>query len=357
MTTMIMNTHFLHNNGGTNRRPYHHSTITTSSSSPLLNKTKEQRSPYVVLELLKPSSNSDMHFEITKQDIQTAFRSKAKIYHPDLNPLELPIKECEYLMTELVTAYETLMIGGDNDDNDNDFISKYQIGHSNKVALACELYTIQELQIDRFHNVYPIRIEYENDDNSDEGEQKNNNSEDSNPFTSSNVVNSDSSNISATSFISTYNIYPIHTHPDDSVLDLKRIIQNSQYGIEWNLISSTTTDNDHDHDHDDGIKSSSSNIRKRKKDRDGITIGWELIVVKNHSIQNNNSHKRKGNINDEYDDYVQSNTKISIDDEIEKVQEEEEEKVVINEVLSYHLFLGDDYQIQNGDTIYAVIRK
>ncbi|OEU11799.1 hypothetical protein FRACYDRAFT_219721, partial [Fragilariopsis cylindrus CCMP1102] len=67
-----------------------------------------------------------MHFEITKQDIQKAFRSKAKIYHPDLNPLELPIKECEYLMTELVDAYETLMIGG-GDNDDNDFISKYQI--------------------------------------------------------------------------------------------------------------------------------------------------------------------------------------------------------------------------------------
>jgi hypothetical protein len=293
--------------------------------------------------------------EITKLDIQKAFRSKAKLYHPDLNPLDLPVSECEYLLTELVNAYEKLMIG---DKGDDDFISKYQIGHSNKVTLACELYTIQELQIDRFHDVYPIRIEYLLDDDDDDENERNNEE-----YPTVNIVTSDTS---TTSSLSTYNVYPIHTHPDDSVLDLKRIIQESQYGIDWGLISSTTTAvNDSDN-------SESSTVRKRKKDRDGITIGWELIAVRNHdnniNNNNNNSQKKKNNSN------INSNTNDNDDDDgnnksKEKTNSENEEEVIIsvgdfstvgrlvNEVLSYHLFLSNDYQIQNGDTIYAVIRK
>ena len=57
-------------------------------------------------------------------------------------------------MMEMVEAYDQLM-------KDN-FGSKVQ---DSRVALACEVYTIEELKMDRSYNVYPIQIIYDDDNN------------------------------------------------------------------------------------------------------------------------------------------------------------------------------------------------
>jgi len=290
--------------------------------------SKQQRSPYVVLGLNKTNAttstttttttttNLDGIKEITKNEIQLAFRLKAKLYHPDLNPSQLPTAECEQLMTELVEAYQLLM-----ENDGDDFISKYQVGYSNKVAIACELYTIKELQMDRFHSVYPIRIDYEydedfeheefdDDDDDDDDEKLNNDPIDD-------MVRSADSNS-----LSTVTVTPIQTHPDDSVSDFKRQLE-SQYGIEWGLLSASTAK---DNDSNNNNNNSSSSDGNRKVDRDGITIGWEVIVVRQQN--DNNSNNNNNNSNKEN-----------------------------NKLLSNHFFLGDDYQIKQGEIVYAVIRK
>ena len=56
-------------------------------------------------------------------------------------------------MSELINAYTMLM-------DDELFIHK--VGADNRVALACEMFTLEELRMDRFHHVYSIRIRYSN---------------------------------------------------------------------------------------------------------------------------------------------------------------------------------------------------
>ena len=100
------------------------------------------RSPYAVLQLRTSA---------TKHDIKAAFRRLAKKYHPDLNPTH-SIKESEARMAELIEAYDRLM--------DDDFGGR--IGDS-RVALACEMYTIAELRMDRLHDVHSLKLKLVDD--------------------------------------------------------------------------------------------------------------------------------------------------------------------------------------------------
>ena len=251
-----------------------------------------------------------------------------------MNPDNRPVSECESLMSELVEAYETLMA-----DDDDDFAARFQVGHSNKVALACELYSLEELQMDRFHDVYALCMEFHKDEEDDEEDG------DINEFQCDG-----GGDVGTANAVAVTSILPIHAHPEDSVSDLKRQLE-SEYGLEWGLLttpssgaSSSANDNDNDNDNE------------RRKDRDGLATGWELIVVRTSNITNNvtaaaaaaaannsKENKSKGNVegNSETDD-EKNNDNINV--------------VVTNEVLSYHLFL-DDYQIRHSETIYAVIRK
>ena len=117
----------------------------------------------------------------------------------------------------------------------------------------------------------------------------------------------------------TDSIFAIQAHPDDSVSDLKRQIE-SQYGIELGLVAAT----------DEGGNNSS-----RRKDRDGIATGWELIVVRNFTNSTDKASTPKS----------------------KSTSTQHPTTMTFNEVLSYHLFLNIDYQIEHGDIIYAVIRN
>lgn len=123
-------------------------------------------------------------------------------------------------MSELVDAYEQLM--------DDDFGGR--VGDS-RVALACEMYTMDELRMDRLHDVYSIRIVYP--------EEEENSKEISPKFRHSFHVSSKP-------------LYEIRAHPDDSVSDFKRRLQ-SRFMDQWGL-------------------------GNRRLDRDNIATGWELVT-------------------------------------------------------------------------------
>jgi len=169
------------------------------------------RSPYAILKI-KTSA--------TKNDIKFSFRKLAKQYHPDLNP-QLPPSLSQKRMSEIIQAYNQLM--------DDGFLSR--VGDA-RVALACEMFTLDELRIDRFHDVYSFRILYEESDTYSE-------------------------KIEFRDTMRT-EVNPIHTvelmaHPDDSISDLKRKIQ-SLFKEEWGLSG-------------------------RRVDRDNIATGWEMVKL------------------------------------------------------------------------------
>ncbi len=249
-----------HRNSFPTRQQYqqrHCSSFASGNSRP-------RRSPYTVLGL------RNRRGEISQNEIKAAFRNLAKLYHPDLNPGDRPVEECETLMSELLEAYERLTKG-----DDEDFLDNIRVGASNKVALACELYSVEELILDRVHEVHALCIEYEIDETKKEPDDKR--------------IEPPSSSLPQASFA-----IPVEAHPGDSIMDLKERLE-LEFGMDWGL-------ND--------------------------CLGWELLAIKRSKIHDGNK---------------------SIRDDPSTV-------AVNNEVLSYHLFL-DDYQIQHGDTIYAVVRQ
>ena len=244
---------------------------------------------------------------ITKETIKVAFRNLAKVYHPDLNPDNRPREECEVLMSELVEAYERLLKHDDGDDDDSDFLENIRVGASNKVALACELYSVDELIMDRFHEVHALRMKYYDSDDDENEIESGSQLEDEKTTNGGNrggeddSTNSNSLPVSATATPFAAAI-PFKAHPGDSVSDLKgRLESSSEFGIQdWGL-----TD----------------------------CLGWELLALTRNRNKDNSSLR-------EHDDDDEDPTIVAAN----------------NEVLSYHLFL-DDYQIQHGDIIYAVVRK
>jgi hypothetical protein len=168
----------------------------------------------------------------TKHDIKTVFRRLAKKYHPDLNPTH-PRKESEARMAELIEAYDRLM--------DDDFGGR--IGDS-RVALACEMYTIAELRMDRLHDVHSLKLKLV-DDGMELGQSSN-----------AKIAHPDAER--ASTDLSTHSLLEIEAHPNDSVSDFKRNLQ-SLFGTEWGLSD-------------------------RRSDRDGIATGWELVTDGDGSI-------------------------------------------------------------------------
>ena len=187
-----------------------------SSSAQTANKP---RSPYAVLQLRTSAS---------KKDIKAAFRRLAKIHHPDLNTTHSR-SESEERMAELIDAYDHLM--------DDDFGGR--IGDS-RVALACEMYTIPELRIDRLHEVYSLKVKLIND-----GIELQHGTD------VDHSVQDEQDEKMASTDVSTHTLIEIEAHPHDSVSDLKRNIQ-SIFQTEWGLLD-------------------------RRLDRDGIATGWEIV--------------------------------------------------------------------------------
>ena len=183
---------------------------------------KKPRSPYAVLQLRTSAS---------KKDIKAAFRRLAKIYHPDLNTTHSR-SESEERMAEIIDACDQLM--------DDDFGGR--IGDS-RVALACEMYTIPELRIDRLHEVYSLKVKLIDDSIAVPHNVDAKHSVQDIPCSKNEKLTSTD--------VSTHSLIEIEAHPHDSVSDLKRHIQ-SIFQTEWGLSD-------------------------RRLDRDGIATGWELV--------------------------------------------------------------------------------
>lgn len=193
-------------------------------------------SPYDVLQVKANAS---------KEEIKTAFRTLAKLHHPDLKRRSLfddNIDEVDdyddNTMTRLVNAYESLM-------------SKYSASFlsdatDSRVALACEIYTVDELRNSPMFEVYTFRINYSDDDDNNRSDDEGDNGIIQTPtFHGQN------------NHLDPYPVLPISAHPQDSISDLKRYIQ-SKYATAWSL-------------------------EGRKRDRDGLYLGWELICRNNNS--------------------------------------------------------------------------
>lgn len=202
--------------------------------------TNHNESPYDVLHVKANAS---------KEEIKKAFRALAKLHHPDLNRRLFDDNDGvdddnENTMARLVNAYETLM-------------SKYSSSYlsdatDSRVALACEIYTVDELRNSPLFDVYAFRINYSEDDESNRDDDDEEGSEMIATPTTSHGIHLDP-----------HPVIPIDAHPQDSISDLKRCIL-SKYATVWGL-------------------------EDRKRDRDGLHLGWELIYKNNVFDTDSNS--------------------------------------------------------------------
>eukprot|EP00559_Dactyliosolen_fragilissimus_P000974 CAMPEP_0184858628 /NCGR_PEP_ID=MMETSP0580-20130426/3716_1 /TAXON_ID=1118495 /ORGANISM="Dactyliosolen fragilissimus" /LENGTH=221 /DNA_ID=CAMNT_0027354879 /DNA_START=398 /DNA_END=1063 /DNA_ORIENTATION=- len=149
----------------------------------------------------------------------------AKKYHPDLNP-NIPKETSEHIMSKLIDAHQILI----SEDESNQSIG------NNKVALACEIYSLSDLKLDRFHDVHKLRILYHQTPPPDE----------------SNPISSKESSKTELKQLQIEPIFEIHAHPDDSVSDLRRNLQES-FMEQFHL-------------------------QDRCLDREQIAIGWEVVL-------------------------------------------------------------------------------
>lgn len=290
-------THSNSNGNSTNNEETNRERVIEEEDTDDTNRGGRPRSPYAILKL-KTSA--------TKNDIKSSFRKLAKKYHPDLNP-HLPSSISQTKMSELIQAYDQLM-------DDDDLSSR--VGDA-RVALACEMFTLNELRIDRLHDVYSFRIVYNGTDDGDgDGDRCTNNSDGDD--------NNEEYTKGSTATTTTTEVNPVSTiqleaHPDDSISDLKRQIQSS-FSDEWGLTG-------------------------RRLDRDQIATGWELIKVgriRSRDDDDNNIKK------DEEVGAATTTTRRRNDDA--------DAKEASLGVMSYHLFLHS-YDVRHGDVIHAVVRK
>ncbi len=200
------------------------------------------------------SPNDVLHVKAnaSKEEIKKAFRTLAKLHHPDLNRRLFDDDDDgvddynENTMARLVNAYEAL-------------ISKYSSSYlsdatDSRVALACEIYTVDELRNSPLFDVYTFRINYSEDDDSiNRGDDKEEDIEKMQTPTNSHAIHLDP-----------HPVIPIDAHPQDSISDLKRYIQ-SKYANVWGL-------------------------EDRRRDRDGLYLGWELIYRSNYATDSDSAH-------------------------------------------------------------------
>ena len=114
----------------------------------------------------------------------------------------------------------------------------------------------------------------------------------------------------ATCMLNPYPILPINVHPDDLISDLKLHIQY-RYGEGWGLGSGGG----------------------QRVDRDGLFLGWELLVH-----YNSNSGDEDSDADDDNNGYRSGNDKG------------------YGKSLSYHSFLSS-YGIKEGDLVHAIVRR
>ena len=194
------------------------------------------------------------------------------------------------IMAELIAAYEYLTDGHDDDLRAG--------GGNSMVALACETHTLVELRgMRRAFDVRSFRVGFGNHRSNDDDAMGE----------SEDVMDGTTSALDASTSrphcdghsvnLDPFPVLPLDVHPDDSISDLKRHIQN-RYAEEWGL-----------------------GIGGQRVDRDGLYLGWELVYFSS---------------NDDDDDGRNGKSYGS--------------------VLSYHLFLSS-YGIREGDLVHAVVGR
>jgi hypothetical protein len=211
----------------------------------------------------------------------------AKRHHPDLRMHRSDDDDDggsrgDGIMKGLIAAYESLI-------NGHDGLQSSFSGGNSRVAIACQTYTVDELRgMRRAFDVYSFRIEFDN---------RSNVAMESEKVKDGSVLDGmDSSHACDYSrYLDPYPVLPLKVHPDDSISDMKRHIQN-QYAEDWGL-----------------------GVVDEKVDRDGLYQGWEMVYGINGEEESRNG-KSCGN------------------------------------VLSYHLFLNS-YGIREGDLVHAVVGR
>ena len=220
----------------------------------------------------------------------------AKQHHPDLKIHQNQEEDGgSDIMTEVITAYETLM----NKHNEHFWTN----ARDSRVALACEMYTIEELRgMHRVFDVYSFRVIFNSSSDCDNGQihvATTDVKSEGKIITEENSTSDKINNGNQHHHLDPTPIVPLKAHPDDSISDLKRHIQ-SYYKDAWGL---------------DG----------QRLDRDGLYLGWELVHCGNEPTDCASGDNDRNNGGD-----------VSI--------------------LSYHLFLHS-YGIQEGDILHAVVRR
>jgi hypothetical protein len=188
------------------------------------------------------------------------------------------------IMAELIAAYESLANGHGDD---------FRTGGDSRVAFACEAYSLNELRgMRRAFDVRSFRVGFGNRSDDDATGE----SDDAMDGMSALGASNRRRRYGRSGDLDPVPVLSLDVHPDDSISDLKRHIQN-RYAGEWGL-----------------------GIGGQRVDRDGLYLGWELVYYGN----------------DDDDDGVNGKGYGS--------------------VLSYHLFLSS-YGIREGDLVHAVIER
>jgi hypothetical protein len=210
--------------------------------------------------------------------------------------------------------------GNAEDSNTNtmsDILAAYQSllapdfgGADSRVAIACEIMTLDDLKRDRKrHSVYTVQVLYDDEESkcttsiaAEEQQQQ------------QVVVNYDdgatlsSSTTMVTS--SSETVYQIVVHPDDSVMDFKQALQRA-YGAQWGL-------------------------DQKRRDRHGLAMSWEVVVVSSD----------ESTTADTADHGVRSSAEDSDDDA-------KQDELLI---LGNHWFLYT-YHVEHGDLVHAIVRN
>ena len=175
-------------------------------------------------------------------------------------------------MSELIEAYGAL-----TEDDGGGRYGDRRAGDS-RVALACEALSVSELRSDRNHDVRSMRILMTTDGEGDGGEREQGERRGGRRREGPEAGDDEQSAVDREfppvtddgdgggregggkgeddDAVSPVPLVEVHSHPYDSVSDLKRHIQIT-YGEEWGLLTKSG----------------------RRRDRDGIVTGWELLVA------------------------------------------------------------------------------
>mmetsp|Transcript_11438 Transcript_11438/g.26544 ORF Transcript_11438/g.26544 Transcript_11438/m.26544 type:complete len:179 (-) Transcript_11438:199-735(-) len=139
-------------------------------------------------------------------------------------------------MTRLLDVYEELTL------------SDHTVARDSRVAWACEVFSLEELQNDSIHDVHALQITWQ-----DQLQDT--------PATTKTTLEDTGRDVALDI------MFPITVHPEDSVQDFKHIIQEL-YGEEWGLSG-------------------------RPKDRHRLFTGWELMMIStnNNDQHDNNDHQ------------------------------------------------------------------